>query len=48
VLKAQLGCQNKLAPGAAQTPKLQSDPADPNNPANAIDTLRGLFKKKKP
>jgi AsmA protein len=48
VLKAQLGCQNKLAPGAAQTPKLQSDPADPNNPANAIDTLRDLFKKKKP
>jgi AsmA protein len=48
VLKAQLGCSNPAAPGAAQTPKFQNNPADSNNPANPIDTLRDLSKKKKP
>lgn len=48
LLKAQLGCSNKISPNAAPAPASGNQPAaNPNAPVNPVDTLRGLLKKKK-
>lgn len=46
MLKSQLGCSNRISPGAAQSPRVGNQPANPNAPGNPLDTLRGLLKKK--
>ena len=47
VLKSQLGCAGGLGPKATQGQQ-QEQPGQAPNPNNPVDTLKGLFKKKKP